>query len=162
MSGGGGNGPRRARLSGPKKQVLDSVRNDINVTPLVDVVLVLLIICMVLAPLMARGREVPLPKTRNFSSETDKLQPVVALDKDANLWYDKEKLGPINDGNIKRMEEMIKRNWENPKNPGAVGRVYVKADETLPMGKVRPLIMAVNNMGVQTIELATNELKDGK
>ena len=50
---------RARRLSGHKKQAIDQIRADVNITPLVDVVLVLLIIFMVVIPLMARGREVP-------------------------------------------------------------------------------------------------------
>jgi biopolymer transport protein ExbD len=115
-------------LSGGRKAKLDAIRNDINVTPLVDVVLVLLIIFMVITPLMARGREIPsLPKTRNHSQEKDKLQPVVAIDDANNLWFDQVKLGPLDDKTLDRMAELITRAWEAPKNPDGVGKIYVKA-----------------------------------
>jgi len=159
--GAAGPGGRRKRLAG-RKVVLDQVRNDINVTPLVDVVLVLLIIFMVVTPLMARGKEVPLPQTRNHSQEKDKLQPVVALDPDGNLWFDKEKLGPVSPETLKRMTELIQRSWDAPKMPEGVGKVYVKAARELPYRVVYPLIIAINEMGVQSIDLATNELKEGK
>lgn len=159
---------RGHRLSGGRKPKLDSIRNDINVTPLVDVVLVLLIIFMVITPLMARGREVPaLPKTRNHSQEKDKLQPVVALDKDSFLWYDQVKLGkfdddvPARDKLLERMDEMIQRSWDAPKNPDAIGKVYVKADSLLPYAKVYPLLVHLNQvMAVTSIDLATNEIKE--
>lgn len=119
---------RGHRLSGGRKAKLDAIRNDINVTPLVDVVLVLLIIFMVITPLMARGREIPsLPKTRNHSQEKDKLQPVVAIDDANNLWFDQVKLGPLDDKTLDRMAELITRAWEAPKNPDGVGKIYVKA-----------------------------------
>jgi biopolymer transport protein TolR len=161
--GGGAAGPggRRKRLAG-RKVVLDQVRNDINVTPLVDVVLVLLIIFMVVTPLMARGKEVPLPQTRNHSQEKDKLQPVVALDPDGNLWFDKEKLGPVTPETLAKMKTLIQRAWDAPKAPEGVGKVYVKASRELPYRVVYPLIIAINDMGVQSIDLATNELKEGK
>jgi len=152
-------GHRRRRLPGKKIHV-DQVRNDINVTPLVDVCLVLLIIFMVVTPLMARGKEVPLPATRNHSLDKDKLQPVVALDQDANLWFDKEKLGPISNESLQRMTQLIERAWAAPKSPEAGGKVYVKAAKELPFGKVYPLIIAINEMGVQSIDLATNEIKE--
>jgi biopolymer transport protein TolR len=152
---------RGHRLS-TRKQRLDEVRNDINVTPLVDVVLVLLIIFMVITPLMARGREVPnLPRTRNHSQEKDKLQPVVAIDKDGNLWYDKYKLGPVDDKTLATMGERIQRAWDAPKHPDGVGKVYVKASGELPYSKVYPLLTYLNQeMQVTSIDLATNELKE--
>jgi biopolymer transport protein TolR len=162
MSGGAaGPGGRRKRLA-HRKPVLDQVRNDINVTPLVDVVLVLLIIFMVVTPLMARGKEVPLPQTRNHSQEKDKLQPVVALDPDGNLWFDKEKLGPVTPESLAKMKTLIQRSWDAPKAPEGVGKVYVKAARELPYRVVYPLIIAINDMGVQSIDLATNEIKAGK
>jgi len=153
---------RGHRLSAGRKPKLDSIRNDINVTPLVDVVLVLLIIFMVITPLMARGREIPaLPKTRNHSQEKDKLQPVVAIDKDGVLWYDQVKLGPLDDKMLEKMGESIQRAWDAPKNPDGVGKVYVKADGTLPYSKVYPLLVYLNQtMAVTSIDLATNEIKE--
>ena len=160
MSGGGhGSGGRRRRLPG-KKIRLDAVRNDINVTPLVDVCLVLLIIFMVVTPLMARGKEVPLPQTRNHSKEKDKLQPVVAIDADGQLWFDKEKLGQVNKASLERMQELIKRAWEAPKDPEGVGKVYLKAARELAYGRVYPVIIAINQMDVQSVDLATNEIKE--
>jgi biopolymer transport protein TolR len=153
---------RGHRLSSGRKPKLDSIRNDINVTPLVDVVLVLLIIFMVITPLMARGREIPaLPKTRNHSQEKDKLQPVVAIDKDGILWYDQMKLGPLDDKMLEKMGEYINRAWEAPKNPDGVGKVYVKADGQLAYSKVYPLLVYLNQtMMVTSIDLATNEIKE--
>jgi len=57
---------RRWRISN-KKHHVDSVRNDINVTPLVDVMLVLLIIFMLMTLIMGRGHDVSLPKAHNYS-----------------------------------------------------------------------------------------------
>jgi biopolymer transport protein TolR len=153
---------RSHRLSGGRKPKLDQVRNDINVTPLVDVVLVLLIIFMVITPLMARGRDIPnLPKTRNHSLEKDKLQPVVAIDKDGNLWFDKYKLGPVDDKTLDKMGESIQRAWDAPKNPDGIGKVYVKASGELPYSKVYPLLTYLNQtMSVTSIDLATNEIKE--
>ena len=53
------------------KRKLDDVRSDINVTPLVDVMLVLLIIFMVVLDKLARGKDVPLPKTKNHTEKRD-------------------------------------------------------------------------------------------
>jgi biopolymer transport protein TolR len=153
---------RGHRLSGGRKPKLDAIRNDINVTPLVDVVLVLLIIFMVITPLMARGREIPsLPKTRNHSQEKDKLQPVVAIDNAGFLWFDQTKLGPVDDKTLDRMGELINRAWEAPKNPEGVGKIYVKASGELQYVQVYPLIEYLNKtMNIGSIDLATNEIKE--
>jgi biopolymer transport protein TolR len=153
---------RSRRLSGHKKPTIDAVRNDINVTPLVDVVLVLLIIFMVISQLMVRGQSVPdLPKTRNHSQEKDKLQPVISLDKEAVLWFDKDKLGAVNDESLKRLSALVRQSWDAPKSPQAAGKVYVKADGNLRYEQVAPLILYLNtsDLGIQSIDLATNEIK---
>jgi biopolymer transport protein TolR len=136
-----------------KKPTLDAVRNEINVTPLVDVCLVLLIIFMVVTPLMARGQEVPLPKTHNHSQKKDAHQPVVALDAQGNLYYDREKLGPIGDASIEKMKDLVQRAWENKTD--TAGQIYVKAADDLDYGHVYKLLIAVNDLGVQKIDLAT-------
>lgn len=153
---------RGHRLSGGRKPKLDAIRNDINVTPLVDVVLVLLIIFMVITPLMARGREIPsLPKTRNHSQEKDKLQPVVAIDNAGFLWFDQTKLGPVDDKTLDRMGELIDRAWEAPKNPEGVGKIYVKASGELQYVQVYPLLEYLNKeKNIGSIDLATNEIKE--
>ncbi|HRC58373.1 MAG: biopolymer transporter ExbD [Myxococcales bacterium] len=153
---------RGHRLSGGRKPKLDQVRNDINVTPLVDVVLVLLIIFMVVTPLMARGREIPnLPKTRHHSQEKDHLQPVVAIDKEGNLWYDQVKLGPVDDKSLAEMGEKIQRSWDAPKDPDGAGKVYVKASGELTYKQVYPLLVYLNKEKlVGSIDLATGEVKE--
>lgn len=162
MAARAGHSHRRHRLSGHKKQNLDAVRNEINVTPLVDVCLVLLIIFMVAAPLMARGHEIPkLPRTRNHSKEKDAKQPVVAVDGNSDLWFDKEKLGPITDASLAILGQRVKNAWDTAKDPDGVGRIYVKASDDVMYGKMYPLLTFINNdLGVSSIDLATNELKD--
>ena len=107
MSGRAGHSHRRWRLSGHKKPMIDVVRNDINVTPLVDVMLVLLIIFMLMTLIMGRGHDVLLPKTQFFSQEKDKMQPVVTIDLDGNLWIEKNKLGPVTVSTLKEMDDQI-------------------------------------------------------
>src|SRR5256712_14144272 len=107
MSGGSGHSRRRWRLSGNKKPMIDHVRNDINVTPLVDVMLVLLIIFMLMTLIMGRGYDVILPKAHNYSQEKDKMQPVVSVDLDGNLFVEKNKLGPVTTSTLKEMADQI-------------------------------------------------------
>jgi biopolymer transport protein ExbD len=160
MAGDGAQQPKRKkhghRHGVGKKPQLDAVRNEINITPLVDVCLVLLIIFMVVTPLMARGQEVPLPKTHNHSQKKDAHQPVVALDRDGNLYYDKLKLGPINDASLEKLKTNVERAWET--RPDTAGRIYVKAADELDYGKVYKLLITINeDLGVSEIDLATQD-----
>jgi biopolymer transport protein TolR len=145
---------RRWRLSG-KKAHLDHVRNDINVTPLVDVMLVLLIIFMLMTMVMGRGKDLQLPKAKNFSQEKDKMQPVVSIDVEGILYVEKNKLGPVSESTLKEMANQIQAAWNAPKNPDAVGRIYIKADGLAEYSKVFPVIQYLNKeMAMQSIDLA--------
>src|SRR5512134_1001603 len=119
---------RVRRLSQSKGPHVDHVKNDINVTPLVDVMLVLLIIFMLMTLIMGRGHDVNLPKAANYSQEKDKMQPVVTIDLEGNLFVEKNKLGLVNESTLKEMANQIQAAWAAPKNPDGVGRVYIKAD----------------------------------
>ena len=146
---------RRWRLSGNKKPHIDVVRNDINVTPLVDVMLVLLIIFMLMTLIMGRGHDVSLPKAHNYSQEKDKMQPVVSIDIEGNLWVEKNKLGPVNASTLKEMDDQIQGMWKAPKNPDGVGRIYLKADDKVEYIKVYPVLEYMNKvMTVQSVDLA--------
>ncbi len=151
---GGAAGHGRMRKLG-KKPKLDAVRNDINVTPLVDVCLVLLIIFMVITPLMARGKEVPLPQTTYHSNEKDRQQPVVSIDKNetvhlagltsTNKQY-AEPMGKLGDADlIGKLKVKIEWLWEQAKNPEAKGRMFIKVDNTLTYKRIYPLIEALND-----------------
>ncbi|MEO8553081.1 MAG: biopolymer transporter ExbD [Kofleriaceae bacterium] len=162
MAGRAGHQHRRWRISAKKNHV-DHVRNDINVTPLVDVMLVLLIIFMLMTMVMGRGKDVTLPKARNFSQEKDKMQPIVSIDNDGNLYVEKNKLGQINDSTLKEMEIQIKAAWDAPKNPEGVGRVYIKAADLVEYGKIKPVIVYLNKspvLALQQLDLAIAKSKD--
>jgi biopolymer transport protein TolR len=155
MSARAGHNHRRWRLSGHKKPHIDTVRNDINVTPLVDVMLVLLIIFMLMTLIMGRGHDVSLPKAQYYSQEKDKMQPVVSVDIDGNLWVEKNKLGPVTLSSLKEMDDQINGMWKAPKNPEGVGRIYLKADDKVEYAKVYPVLEYMNKtMSVQSVDLA--------
>jgi len=155
MANRAGHNHRRWRLSGHKKPMIDVVRNDINVTPLVDVMLVLLIIFMLMTLIMGRGHDVTLPKARNYSQEKDKMQPVVSVDIDGNLWVEKNKLGPVTNATLKEMDDQIQGMWKAPKNPDGVGKIYLKADDKVEYIKVYPVLEYMNRtMLIQSVDLA--------
>ena len=161
MSAGAGQSQsrRRWRLSGNKKAHVDSVRNDINVTPLVDVMLVLLIIFMLMTLVMGRGHDVKLPSAKYYSAEKDKSQPVVTLELEKGgsvaLWVEKNRLGPVNEATLKEMEGQVRAAWKAPKNPEGVDRIYLKADVKLEYKDVYPVLEYMNrDMAMQSVDLA--------
>jgi biopolymer transport protein ExbD len=140
---------------------MDVVRNDINVTPLVDVMLVLLIIFMLMTLIMGRGHDVSLPKAQFFSQEKDKMQPVVSVDIEGNLWVEKNKLGQVSIATLKEMDDQVQGAWKAPKNPDGVGRIYLKADDKVEYIKVYPVLEYLNkSMGVQSVDLAIAKVEE--
>jgi biopolymer transport protein ExbD len=104
---------------------------------------------------------VTLPKAANYSQEKDKMQPVVSVDVDGNLFVEKNKLGPVSEATLKEMANQVQAAWAAPKNPDGVGRIYIKADSKVPYGKVAPVLMYLNReLAMQQIDLAI--AKDSK
>lgn len=162
----------RGRLVHKSPPKLDSVRNEINVTPLVDVCLVLLIIFMVILPMLTRGKEVDLPKTMNHSKDKDTRQPIVSLfhDKLQDKWeiyVDKEKVP-----DVPTMKTRVEDAWKALEAQNAAlgskadrrgeKRILFKADHDATYKQVYPLVMALHEMGALGIDLGTNELKETK
>jgi len=162
---------KRKRLVHKAPPKIDSVRNEINVTPLVDVVLVLLIIFLVILPMLERGKNVPLPETAHHISEKDSRQPIVVIDRGGTIYVDKL---PVKDQD--EMERRVREEWEalakenQSVSEGAdnvdqeslrkgEGRVLVKSDPTLSYGKVYPIVLRLHHMGATGIDLGTNELR---
>ena len=148
---------RKGRIRPVKKAKLEDVRSEINVTPLVDVCLVLLIIFMVVTPMLARGKEVPLPKTTQHQTENDSNQPIVAIDSRGQLYFDKF---PVSD--LETLKLRVEEAWRADETGEIQGRVYVKADKDLSYGKVYPVIIAMHEIGVVGVDLGTNELREDK
>jgi biopolymer transport protein ExbD len=161
MSAGGDRSVRARRLSGHKPPKIDVVRNDINVTPLVDVMLVLLIIFMLMTLVMGRGHDVTLPAAQHYSQEKDKMQPVVTVEADGTLYVEKNKLGPVGESTLKEMQQQVEAAWKAPKNPEGVGRVYLKADSKAEYSKVYPVLEYLNKqMAMSNVDLAITKGED--
>ncbi len=104
------------------------VKNDINITPLVDVVLVLLIIFMVVTPMLQRGRDVHLPKAQEIAKDDSKSDPLVlSLTPDHKIWVESVEF----DENT--VEEKVAGEIALEPNK----RVLLKGDEALDVGAVR-------------------------
>jgi biopolymer transport protein ExbD len=160
-SAAGEKGVRVRRLSGHRKPKIDTVRPDINVTPLVDVMLVLLIIFMLMTLVMGRGHDVKLPDAQHFSQEKDKMQPVVTVEADGTLYVEKNKLGPVSEATLKEMDNQVQAAWKAPKNPEGVGRIYLKADAKAEYSKVYPVLEYMNKqMAMSNVDLAITKGED--
>lgn len=162
---------RGGRKLAAKKQIeLDTVRNEINVTPLVDVCLVLLIIFMVILPMLERGKTVPLPETQYHSSEKDSRQPIVVIDRGGKLYVGKEPVKDLDELRKRVAEEWTALAQENETIAAqskdidenltkGEGRVLVKVDPENNYSRVYPVILALHKMGASGIDLGTNEAK---
>ena len=119
--------------------------NDINMTPFVDVVLVLLIIFMVTAPLLEQGIKLNLPVAKGGTLEKVE-EPVVISLKDNKLVFLNSQQVP--EANLEKRIELMFRNRKD-KN------VFIKADQDLPYGFVAKIISRVKEGGVEKIGLVT-------
>ena len=131
------------------------VKSEINVTPLVDVCLVLLIIFMVVTPMLQKGRPVQLPQTDNPGKKPESQNEVlvsVQVDKTIFIdtkWYpDKEFLA--------KMRELGERAASNPKE------ILIKADARLSYGEVRNVMKMVKEGGFERVALITEKKGDEK
>ena len=129
-----------------------SLRSDINVTPLVDVVLVLLIIFMVVTPMLQRGKSVELPRSRVVDEDPGTGDPVIlSITSDRKLWYDNDEV----------TEEQLRRKLEdeivaNPNRP-----FLVKGDAKVTVGEVRKVMAIARKAGARGVRIAVEQIKEG-
>jgi biopolymer transport protein TolR len=121
--------------------------SDINVTPLVDVVLVLLNIFMVTAPVLQSGIEVSVPKTRTVKEITEERM-VISINKQQRVFLGND---PININDIKaRLRQRIR----DPQNQS----VFIRADEDVPFGAFATVMDAVKGAGITNVSIVTQPL----
>jgi biopolymer transport protein ExbD/biopolymer transport protein TolR len=125
--------------------------SEINVTPLVDVVLVLLIIFMVTAPVLQSGIKVNVPKTRTVKEITEE-RLVISINKQQRVFLGND---PININDIKtRLRQRIR----DPQNQS----VFIRADEDVPFGAFATVMDAIKGAGITNVSIVTQPLnQDG-
>ena len=129
------------------------VKSDINVTPLVDVVLVLLIIFMVITPLLQRGKPVQLPRAKLVSELKHGGDPILlSITRDGRTWIDKTEV-PRKDLAEQLTSEMASR-------PGAP--LVMKGDKELEYKTVREVILELSKTRVIGVSLAASQIKPGE
>ncbi|MCD6161497.1 MAG: biopolymer transporter ExbD [candidate division Zixibacteria bacterium] len=117
---------------------------EINVTNLVDVVLVLLIIFMITAPMMQSGVDIKLPKSSESPRDVS-ASIVVSISKDQQIYIDNYKIP------IKQFEKRLKTIREVKK----FRPVYIRADESVPYGVVMKIMSKIKKIGIQNVGLIT-------
>jgi biopolymer transport protein TolR len=125
-----------------------SAMSDINITPLVDVVLVLLLIFMLTAPVLQSGIQVAVPHTRLVSQLTE-VHLVVTIDKDQNVFLQDK---PVN---IHDLPSILAASSSNQKKV-----IYVRADQSVPFGAFASVMDAVKQAGISNISIVTQPLKN--
>ena len=128
------------------------VKSDINVTPLVDVMLVLLIIMMLVAPLLQQGVNVKLPVATNTVDKPETQgQTVVAISRDKTLYLNAK---PIREGELAtKVNELLENQKEKV--------VLIKADEEVEYGAVMAAMDQLRQAGIEDIGLVTEKKKAG-
>jgi biopolymer transport protein TolR len=127
------------------------VKSEINVTPLVDVVLVLLIIFMVITPMLQRGKPVVLPDAKNVSALKQGGDPIlVSVTKDGKIWIDKEEV--IKDDLATMLSIQMQMHPGSP--------VLVKGDRDVDYKVMREMILEVSKTHVMGVSLAASEIKE--
>jgi biopolymer transport protein TolR len=122
---------------------------EINVTPFVDVMLVLLVIFMITAPLMQHGMEVQLPK-ESIAPISLKEIPTITLKGSKKIFWKQEELTNLI-GLTLEVESYIEANKD--------GGVYLRADKTLDYGFVMHVLSVIKQAGVQNIGMVTDPSK---
>lgn len=126
---------------------------DINITPLVDVVLVLLIIFMITAPVLQSGIDVSVPHTRSVNQLTEE-RIVVTIDKNQNVFL--QAGGP--DIPI-ALSDLTPRLRSTGRGDPAKRIIYLRADEKVPFGAFASVMDAVKRAGITNISIVTQPLE---
>ena len=128
---------------------------DINVTPLVDVMLVLLSIFMVTAPLLVTGVPVNLPETRAKGLDQDAKPTVVSIDRDGGLFIDDAQ---VSDAELPdRLSEIVAANAGKPDAP----QIFLRADTALDYGRVMRVMGELNRAGLNKVALVSTGSEGG-
>ncbi len=128
-----------------------AAKSEINVTPLVDVVLVLLIIFMVVTPMLHRGVKIDLPETAHHEKKQDTGEQLVVSVRADGVFIETDKL----EG--EQLAARLRQELKTSSRP-----VHIRADRNLKYGEVRKLLEQVHEAGAITVGMGTDDQKDGK
>lgn len=124
------------------------ILSQINVVPLVDIVLVLLIIFMITAPMLEEGIDVNLPKVEASGLPTPQEPVVITINEKGDIYINSKKLKPAELG--KKLEAIFKRRKD--------AMVLLKADAKIPYGVVVATLAEIRKAGIVKIGMVTEPL----
>jgi biopolymer transport protein TolR len=123
--------------------------SDINVTPLVDVILVLLIIFMVTAPMMQQGIDVDLPQTTSQPIEGQEERLIITINAKREVFVNQEKVDPL----------LLRRRLERTAAAKLNKEVLLRADRSVPYGFVVQTMAEIKNAGIEKLGMVTEPLE---
>jgi biopolymer transport protein TolR len=139
-----GMGSSQNRGSGGRKY---TPMAEINVTPFIDVMLVLLIVFMVTAPLLNAGVQIDLPKSDAAAIHDDNDKPIeVSFDKEGQIYLGEQVV--TRDELITKLSALANNDVEK--------RIFIRADQNLPYGDVMGVIGLINKAGYRKVALISN------
>jgi biopolymer transport protein TolR len=118
---------------------------EINIIPLVDVVLVLLVIFMVTAPMLYRGMDIKLPTSASNTIKPE-IRAVLTIEKDQRLYLDKDQVSAV----------QLERKLKLLKEEHADVSVYLRADRDVPYGVVVQVMDGVKKAGIEKLGMVTD------
>jgi biopolymer transport protein TolR len=128
---------------------------EINVTPMVDVMLVLLIIFMVTAPLLASGVQVDVPESKAAPLEQSGAPIAVSMDRQGKVYLDDVEVDPARIGTILRQRVAASREEGGP-------RLFLRADRDLDYGAVNRMMGEINAAGIRKLSLVSTAQNGGR
>ena len=135
-------------ILGPGRRGRRSPMSEINVTPMVDVMLVLLIIFMVTAPLLTAGIQVDLPESKAAALEQDQQPVAISIDPSGRVFIDD---APVPDAALGARLQQIASSSRQQGGP----RIYLRADRGLDYGRVMQVMGEINRAGLRRVALVS-------
>jgi biopolymer transport protein ExbD/biopolymer transport protein TolR len=122
--------------------------SEINVTPLVDVMLVLLVIFMVTAPMLQTGIDVELPETRNVRDVNPEERIIISISRQGDIFYGSEAV------HFASIPERLRKDARGPKDA-----IFLRADKDVKWNSIVSVIDAVRGAGFSEIKLVTKPFR---
>lgn len=135
-------------LTSRRKRERRRLNSDLNVVPLVDVMLVLLIIFMVCSPMLVAGVQVDLPKTKTSPLSGQDEPIAISIDRKGNVYIQESKVR-VKDLS-KKLAAVLKEKKET--------RIFVRGDRRIDYGKVMQIFGAIKSAGYKNVALVTEGL----
>ncbi len=130
----------------------DRLMSEINVTPFVDVMLVLLIIFMVTAPMMIQGVDVSLPEASSAPLASEQEQMIVTIDKNSQVYINDYRVG------IENLKEKLIQINKNKK----ADELYLRADKSVAYGTVVYVMSEIKGAGIEKLGMITDPVDESE